>query len=66
MNGNRLSFTTEYIGLLINGKTPLNEEIALKLKRVLGSTVAFWLRREAQYRADLKKLDYGTDMVSTA
>ncbi|WP_238360592.1 hypothetical protein [Iningainema tapete] len=27
--------------MLINGKAPINEETALKLERVLGSTAAF-------------------------
>jgi HTH-type transcriptional regulator/antitoxin HigA len=49
----RLGYTTKHISLLINGKAPINEETALKLERVLGSTTAFWLKREAQYRAAL-------------
>ncbi|MBE9256660.1 HigA family addiction module antitoxin [Dolichospermum sp. LEGE 00246] len=51
----RLGYTTKHISLLINGKASLNEETALKLERVLGSTAAFWLRYEAQYRAALAK-----------
>lgn len=53
--GERLGYTTKHISLLINGKASLNEETALKLERVLGSTAAFWLRYEAQYRAALAK-----------
>lgn len=49
----RLGYSTKHISLLINGKAPINEETALKLERVLGSTAAFWLKREAQYRAGL-------------
>lgn len=51
----RLGYSTKFISQLINGKAPINEETALKLERVLGSTAAFWLRREAQYRAALAK-----------
>jgi len=51
----RLGYTTKHISLLINGKAPINEETAVKLERVLGSTVAFWLSREAQYRAALAR-----------
>jgi HTH-type transcriptional regulator / antitoxin HigA len=51
----RLGYTTKHISLLINGKAPINEETALKLERVLGSTAAFWLRYEAQYRAALAR-----------
>jgi HTH-type transcriptional regulator / antitoxin HigA len=53
----RLGYTTKHISLLINGKAPINEETALKLERVLGSTAVFWLNREAQYRAYLANLE---------
>jgi len=53
----RLGYTTKHISLLINGKAPINEETALKLERVLGSTTAFWLNREAQYRAGLVRIE---------
>jgi addiction module HigA family antidote len=51
----RLGCTTKHITLLINGKVPINEETALKLQGVLGGTAAFWLRREAQYRAAIAR-----------
>jgi HTH-type transcriptional regulator / antitoxin HigA len=51
----RLGYTTKHISLLINGKAPINEETALKLERVLGSTAGFWLNREAQYRVALAR-----------
>ncbi len=51
----RLGYTTKHVSQLINGKAPINQETALKLERVLGSTAAFWLSREAQYRAALAK-----------
>jgi len=53
----RLEFTTKQLSQLINGKAQINEEIAIKLERVLGSTVEFWLSREAQYRAQLAKIE---------
>lgn len=53
----RLGYTTKQISLLINGKVPINEEIALKLERVMGGTAAFWLRYEAQYRAALARIE---------
>ncbi|MCC5661427.1 helix-turn-helix domain-containing protein [Nostoc sp. XA010] len=53
----RLGYTTKHISQLINGKAPINEETALKLERVLGSTTAFWLSREAQYRAGLARIE---------
>ncbi|MEH1902461.1 MAG: HigA family addiction module antitoxin [Nostoc sp.] len=53
----RLGYTTKHISLLINGKAPINEETALKLERVLGSTTAFWLNRQAQYRTGLARIE---------
>jgi HTH-type transcriptional regulator / antitoxin HigA len=53
----RLGYTTKHISLLINGKASINEETALKLERVLGSTAGFWLNREAQYRAALARIE---------
>jgi len=53
----RLGYTTKHISLLINGKAPINEETAIKLERVLGSTATFWLKREAQYRAGLARIE---------
>lgn len=53
----RLGYTTKHVSQLVNGKAPISEETALKLERVLGSTVEFWLNREAVYRAQLAKAD---------
>lgn len=53
----RLGYTTKHISQLINGKAPIHEDTALKLERVLGSTAVFWLNREAQYRAQLAKME---------
>jgi len=52
-----LGYTTKQVSQLINGQAPLTEETALKLERFLGSTARFWLNREAQYRAQLAKLE---------
>lgn len=57
----RLGYTTKHVSLLINGKAPITEETALKLTNVLGSSVNFWLRREAQYRAKLAQQEAEMD-----
>jgi HTH-type transcriptional regulator/antitoxin HigA len=49
----RIGYTEKHVSLLINAKVPITEESAQKLSRVIGSTPEFWLRREAQYRAQL-------------
>lgn len=42
---------------LVCGKAAITSPIALTLSRVLGSTVRFWLVREADYRAGLRLLE---------
>ena len=46
----RLGYTTKHVNQLIKGKVPLTEDAAIRLERVVGSTVGFWLAREAKYR----------------
>ena len=56
----RLGCTAKHVNQLINGKAPISEQIAVKLSRVLGSSVGFWLKREALYRAELAKIEEGS------
>lgn len=53
----RLDYSEKHVSQLINGKVPLTEEAAARLASVLGAPVGFWLKREAQYREQLAKLD---------
>jgi HTH-type transcriptional regulator/antitoxin HigA len=52
----RLGYTTKHVSQLINGKAAVTEDTALRLGRVLGGGVAFWLAREAQFRAQRARL----------
>ena len=49
----RLGVSRKHVSELISGKATISEENAIRLARVLGSTVGFWLNREAGYRAAL-------------
>jgi len=51
----RIGFTTKHVSHLINGKSALTEDAAIKLERVLGSTARFWMSREVQYRESLAR-----------
>jgi len=51
----RIGFTTKHVSHLINGKSTLTEDAAIKLERVLGSTARFWMSREVQYREALAR-----------
>ena len=62
----RAGFTTKHISLLINGKAPITEDTAVKLERVLGSTMRFWLTREAQYREALVRLEERKSLSANA
>lgn len=53
----RLDYSEKHVSQLINGKVPLTEDAAARLASVLGAPVGFWLKREAQYREQLAKLD---------
>lgn len=52
----RLGVSRNYVSELVTGKATISEADAIKLARVLGSTVGFWLKREACYRAALADL----------
>lgn len=49
----RLGVSRKHVSELITGKAAISETIAIKLARVLGSTIGFWLSREAVYRRDI-------------
>ena len=53
----RLGFSARHLNQLINGSVSITNDTALRLERVLGSTVNFWLNREANYRERLARLD---------
>jgi len=52
---NRTGFSRKHINQLVKGIAPINQETALKLERVLGGTIEFWLTREAHYREALAR-----------
>lgn len=49
----RTGFTKKHVHLLLQGKAPVSEDTALRLERVLGSSVRFWMNLETQYREQL-------------
>lgn len=51
----RCGYTTKHISLLVNGKASVTEDTAIKLEKVLGSSVRFWLMREAQFRETIAR-----------
>ncbi len=46
----RTEFTRKHVNLLIKGNASITDETAIKLERVLGSSVRYWLNLEAQCR----------------
>ncbi|OIP99486.1 MAG: addiction module antidote protein, HigA family [Zetaproteobacteria bacterium CG2_30_46_52] len=59
----RIGFSPKHVSQLINGKSAITEDAAIRLERVLGSSARFWMNRESQYRearareAELKALE---------
>src|SRR5690625_1635476 len=53
----RTGYSTKYVNQLINGKVPLTVDAALRLEHVLGGSVAFWLKREAEYQDQRARLE---------
>jgi len=53
----RLGYSEKHVSQLINGKVPLTDDAAMRLNSVLGASVGFWLKREAQYRERLARQD---------
>jgi HTH-type transcriptional regulator / antitoxin HigA len=53
----KLEYTSDHVSQLINGKSSITEEVAVKLAKVLGGTKTFWLNREANYRLQLNKIE---------
>ena len=53
----RLGYTEKHMSQLINGKVPLTLDAAVRLERVLGSTIEFWLALEANYQRHKARID---------
>ncbi len=53
----RTGFSRKHITQLIKGLASINDETALKLERVLGGSIEFWLTRESHYREALARRD---------
>lgn len=51
----RAGYTTKHVSQLLQGKTVITEDTALRLERVLGGSAEFWLSREAKYREAIKR-----------
>lgn len=48
--------TIEYTQELLDGRVILTNDDAERLEKVLGGSSAFWINREIQYRADLRRI----------
>ena len=51
----RAGYTPKHVSLVINGKASITQDTALRLEKVLGGSVDFWLFREAKYREALAR-----------
>lgn len=51
----RTGFSRKHVNDLIQGRAAISPDAAHRLATVLGSSIEFWLTREAQYRAALQR-----------
>lgn len=52
----KLGYSTKFVNTLIKAEIPIDEEIAIKLSQVIGSTVQFWLNHEKHYQSEVIRL----------
>lgn len=52
-----LGYSRKQVNDIINGRTPVTDDIAIRLDRVVGIPADAWLRYEAAYRADLARIN---------
>lgn len=53
----RLGKSVPKLNELINGKTPITKETAIKLEYVLGVQAGFWLNLERRYQDELLEIE---------
>lgn len=53
----RLGYSEKHISQLVNGKVPITVDAAQRLERVLGSSMDFWLKLEANYQKHKARLE---------
>jgi Plasmid maintenance system antidote protein len=53
----RGNWSVETVNKIISGELAINEEIALTLQNILGSSKDFWLSRQSNYDQRLKKIE---------
>lgn len=53
----RLGISKKHLKNIIKAKVALTNEMAFRLSAVLGSSVEFWMNREAQYRQQLARIN---------
>ncbi|MBF2753752.1 MAG: hypothetical protein ISN29_00625 [Gammaproteobacteria bacterium AqS3] len=53
-----LEESTLVVKMLLTGQMPIDDGLADKLSRALGSTPAFWLKRQSDYDRNLARRDF--------
>lgn len=55
--GELVGLSVEGVQDLLDGKLPINPELAEKMSSVLGASTQFWINRDKQFRKDSKRLN---------
>jgi HTH-type transcriptional regulator / antitoxin HigA len=60
----RTGFTRKHVNELVKGRVPMSTDAALRLERVLGGSVRFWLTRDAHYQEAVRRREVMRDLAS--
>ncbi|WP_317327082.1 HigA family addiction module antitoxin [Turicibacter sanguinis] len=59
----RLEVSVKHLNNILNGKSPITYETALKLETVIGPSAEFWMNLESQYQLNKARLEKEAEML---
>lgn len=59
----RLEMSVKHLNNILNGKSPITYETALKLETVIGPSAEFWMNLESQYQLNKARLEKEAEML---
>ena len=59
----RMGISSKHLNDIYKGSAPITPETAIKLERVLGMPISYWLNLEANYQSDLARINAEQQLV---
>ena len=60
----RTGFSRKHVNDLVKGRAPMSTDAALRLERVIGGSVRFWLTRDAHYQEAVRRREVTRELSS--